>query len=232
MRVRAKQWLGLAGLFAALSSTSCGGQSRTESGRPEPSSGGSTSDAGGASNSGAGGGAAGAPSSVCPVQQPTRGDYCNFDNSEYCIYPIDKCSSVSFECVQQRWLVAPQLDGASYDCNAFYPPNTPNDGDACECLGRLDCVYTECNDRGRIHAVCDNTSWHVEAAPCGRQVCGLDGLSCDPGELCLARSDEFSCQLNPCAAALPSCQCAGSLCKSSEECVMDSGVVFCAPLAR
>jgi len=173
MRVGAKRWLGLAALVVTLSSASCGGKSRTQGGDPEPSQGGSSSDAGvpangGASNAvGAGGpGAAGRPNSVCPGEQPNQGDHCNYDNSQYCIYPIDKCSSVGFECFKSIWLQVPQLDGASYDCNSF---NAPKDGDSCECLGQLDCLYNDCAGRGQIHAVCDNTSWQVEEVPCARQ---------------------------------------------------------------
>ncbi|HET7543945.1 MAG TPA: hypothetical protein VFK05_28935 [Polyangiaceae bacterium] len=238
-----KRQLGFVGLLCALglAGTSCGGRSQDARGEPGPSSGGSAS--GGAAGIGgeaniagapsvAGSAAAGAPSSICPKQQPVQGDYCNFVSAtNYCVYDIDKCSSVAFECFQHVWLMAPQLDGAAYDCNSFHPPNAPKDGDSCECMGLLDCTYDDCGERGRIHAVCDNTRWHVNDAPCVEQACGSNELQCQTGEVCVVHRDplgaKYECVQNRCESTTVNCACAASLCQSNEVCSLDSGSVIC-----
>ena len=229
---RMKRGLTFAGLVcvASLVGTSCGGRSQNERGEPTPSAGGEANIAGGPSA--AGSDAAGAPSAICPNEQPTPGEYCNYQSStNYCSYEIDKCSSVSFECFQHVWLTVPQLDGAAYDCNFFQPPNAPKDGDSCECMGSLDCTYDDCDERGRIHAVCDNTSWHVKESRCSSQGCGPDGLSCQAGEVCVIHTGlagpAFECVHNLCEATSVSCACAAVMCKSFEVCSMDSGTVVC-----
>jgi hypothetical protein len=234
MQRRIGQWLSIAGLVGALASASCGGKSEVEGGKAPTSAGGAS--AGSASSGGAGNvagtgspGSPGEPSTVCPVQKPTMGDYCN-NTPDYCSYSIDKCRSLSFECFQHVWLQAPQLDGASFDCNSFPPPVAPKDGDSCECFGLLDCSYKDCSARGQIHAVCDNTSWHVEDTPCPRPPCGPAGFSCNPDQVCLVHPGmvaTFACVTNPCGSAATSCDCAASLCTPGEACSVDIGAVSC-----
>lgn len=231
--------MGPTALLVTLLATSCAGKSQTHEGDPAASNGGDSNGGGGASTGGAANpaaagtaaaGTAGAPSTSCPDKQPTPGNACNYAGTGYCIYAIDQCSSVSFECSAQLWLEVPQFDGAAYDCNSFGSPSAPKDGDACECFGRLDCTYDECSGRGRIRAMCDNTSWHVTETPCAPQVCGNEGLRCDTGDVCVAHFGAFegsSCVPNPCGAATTNCNCAGSLCKSVELCSANSGMVTC-----
>lgn len=169
-------------------------------------------------------------STSCPKEQPALGQSCDY-TSGICIYSSDKCFSQSFECREHQWRLAPSSDGAAYDCNSFSPTHAPKDGDACDCLGLLDCTYPDCRERGLIHAVCDNTSWSVKELPCAARVCGPDGLYCQVDQLCVVRAGirapEFSCETNRCGFAPTSCRCAGTLCDESEICGIDSGVVVC-----
>jgi hypothetical protein len=239
-----KRRLGFAHVVVlALLATSCGGRSQNERGEPSPSDGGSASGgssaagapnvAGGPNAAGSGGaGDAGAPSATCPSEKPTQGDSCSYQSaSNYCVYEIDQCSSVSFECFQHVWLPVPQNDGAAYDCNSFSSNNAPKDGDSCNCMGALDCSYDDCTGRGHIHAVCDNTTWHVTDSACTEQVCGPDGLHCSAGEVCVVHpsriTNAFECVHNSCESTSTNCDCAASLCKAFEECSLDSGTVVC-----
>ncbi len=223
--MHSKACWGVWGLMLVLASTSCGG--RSEGDTQKPGSAGAPN--GGASNV-AGAGSAGGPSRACPVDSPSQGDACNHEGRGYCSYAIGECSYVNFECIMGRWVAAPQTDGAANDCNSFYPPNAPNDGDSCKCLGKLDCLYTDCAERGQIHAICDNTTWHVEESACAKQPCGSHGLYCEPGSVCVVhagRAPQFECALNPCTSTPTSCDCAAKLCGGGEECVIDSGAVAC-----
>ncbi len=208
-------------LLALPSSVGCGGKSEGEGG---PSGAG----AGGAG--GAGGGAsatAGGPTSDCPAERPSRGAACNFSGGQ-CNYAVDKCSSVGFQCASGVWSQVVQGDGASYDCNSFQAPNLPNDGDSCECFGQLDCYLNDCSGRGQLHAICDNTSWHVRESacpyPCGSSSCAL-------GEVCVADLHvlAFTCVPDQCARASQTlaCDCAGSPCSKSEQCAVASHALVC-----
>jgi len=171
-------------------------------------------------------------SDSCPIEKPTSGDHCNYQGDvPWCIYAIDKCTSVTFSCDQGVWREVPVLDGAAYDCNSFQPPNAPKEGDGCECRGMLDCTYADCSDRGLIHATCDNTTWHVTESACTRQRCGPSGLECNVDEVCVAHVSDngpaFSCEANGCGLAPPSCECDRSYCSSSESCAIDVAVVVC-----
>jgi len=186
--------------------------------------------AGGATHAG-GAGSSGGPSTGCPDRQPKQGDPCGSPFGTSCNYAIDECSSATFECIQGVWVQAPRLDGAADDCSSFAPENAPKDGDSCRCLGMLDCSYTDCSGRGRIHAVCDNAAWHVTETPCTKQPCGPDGLECDwPGKVCVVHAQRvpaFECMKNPCASGPVTCDCAAPLCSAFEECSIDSGAVAC-----
>ena len=218
-------------VFVLALSAGCGGKSQVEGGGQESSgagasNGGATSMAG-ASNV-AGAGSAGGPSAGCPVAPPQSGKPCKNEGGGYCSYPIDKCSYLNFECSKGLWRPAPQSGGAAYDCNSFYPPNAPRDGDSCECLGKLDCSYADCADRGQIHAVCDNTTWHVKDSACAKQPCGP--LYCEPGTVCVVRTGanptQFECAKNPCERGPTDCDCAASLCNGGQ-CKIDVGAVAC-----
>lgn len=215
-------------MFVVLA-VGCGGKSQVD--------GEHTAGAGGAANGGASNvagasdaaGASSAPSTSCPAAPPAMGDRCAVPFGSHCSYPIDKCSSSSFECIQGYWLPVPRTDGAAYDCNSFQPPNAPKDGDPCDCLGNLDCHYNDCADRGQIHAICDNTTWHVKEAACTMQVCGPSGLKCKPGTVCVLQGGpigQFECAKDPCSPSPLSCECAAQLCKVGQ-CTLDSGTVGC-----
>ena len=230
MSAHSRTW-GVWGFVLALSA-GCGGKSQVEGGGRESSSagasdGGATSVAGAASVAGAG--SAGGPSAGCPVAPPQSGKSCNNEGG-YCSYAIGQCSYANFECSKGLWRPAPQTGGASYDCNSFYPPNAPRDGDSCECLGKLDCSYANCADRGQIHAVCDNTTWHVKDSACAKQPCGPNGLYCEPGTVCVVRTGanptQFECAKNPCEPGPTDCDCAASLCNGGQ-CKIDVGAVAC-----
>jgi len=173
-------------------------------------------------------------SNTCPSDKPQSGEHCNYQGDDLCIYSLDKCASVTFECAQSTWRELQMLDGAAYDCNSFQPPNAPRDGDSCECLGMLDCTYADCSNRGLIHATCDNTTWYVNEAACTRQRCGPSGLECEVNEVCVAHTHDagpaFSCEANGCGFAPASCECDASFCEASESCTIDTGVVVCRDL--
>jgi len=138
---------------------------------------------------------------------------------------------VKFECSQHLWRKVQFAGGGGYDCNFFAPPNTPKDGDACNCFGKLDCTYDDCGGRGQIHAWCDNTTWHVKETACARQTCGADGsISCGPGDVCVFHDNfmpTYSCVPNPCGTMTTSCDCAASICGSPGLCSMIDGSVAC-----
>jgi hypothetical protein len=203
----------------------CGGKSQVER---DPSGGGAS--AGGGSNAAGATASAGAQGSVCPIAQPTELAPCNSVSGE-CAYIVDKCSSVTFECVNGAWFEAPRAVGQSYDCASFQSPNLPSDGDSCECFGKLDCTFDDCADRGVVHAVCDNTKWHVQESACPRQPCGPD-LSCAASDLCVVHTygaPTFTCESNECALASKrlGCDCAGSHCAKSERCSVDVNALVC-----
>ena len=206
-------------------SVACGGKSEVER---DPSGGGAPA-GGGNSAAGAGIGAAGS-SSQCPVEPPSQLAPCNFVVGQ-CNYAIDKCSSASFECLNGAWFQAPRVGGASYDCASFQAPNLPKDGDSCECLGQLDCTFNDCADRGQLHAICDNATWHVKESACAGPPCGPSS-SCALGDICIVHvgfGPTFSCVPNECARLSKpvSCDCAGSACAKSEGCSIDSGALVC-----
>jgi hypothetical protein len=213
-------------LLVLMCSVACGGKSEVER---EPSGGGAS--AGGGSNSAGASAAAGGPTSECPAERPSQGAACNFTGNQ-CNYAIDKCSSVGFQCALGMWSQVIQGDGASYDCNSFFGPNLPHDGDSCNCFGQLDCTFDDCADRGELLAVCDNTTWHVKELACPRQPCGPGGLTCGAGDVCLIHAGPaptFACVPDECARLSKplACDCAASACSVSEQCTIDSGAVAC-----
>ena len=214
-------------LALALASAGCGGKSQGEGGARAPNGGAPN---GGAGNA-AGAPAAGAPNMGCPVTQPAQGSACTLAQFSSCSFPIDKCSSSTFECISGYWIEAPHTDGAAYDCNSFQPPNVPKDGDSCDCRGNLDCSYSDCSGRGQIHAVCDNTTWHVTESACVEHACGPNGLYCDAGSLCVTHvrrvAPQFECLANPCSSTVTSCDCAGLLCGPGEQCGVIAGDISC-----
>jgi hypothetical protein len=220
VRIRFQQ---LAAFVVAACSTACGGQSSVDA---------STQPSGGSSSTTAGG-AAGASSSntECPGARPTIGAACNFAGVQ-CNYAIDMCSSIGFVCAGGSWTAAPQLDGARATCSSYGPGSIPADGSSCYCQGALDCSIANCTGQGLVHAVCDNTSWHVTSEPCAETACGSSGLQCQVGEACVlsgGRGAQYQCEPDPCAmqAETTSCECAASLCSSVEVCSVTQGVVHC-----
>jgi hypothetical protein len=108
----------------------------------------------------------------------------------------------------------------------------PLDGASCACQGMLDCSFDECSTTGKVHAVCDNTVWHVTTAPCASKPCGTTGLMCAEGEACVLPGGlgaAYTCKPDPCAAQseTTSCQCASGLCGASELCSVVNDVVQC-----
>lgn len=200
----------LASLLVAALLAACGGKSHANGG--------------GATNE------AGAPSASCPSQQPAAGESCSYAGPQ-CNYDIDRCSSVGFACMAGRWAEVPHTDGAAYTCSSFGPGAIPEDGASCDCLGQLDCSIDDCSDQGKVHAVCDNSTWHVTHEPCIDRPCGTADLKCKTNELCVAPrglGGSYSCQKNPCAELLEtsSCECAGSLCGAAR-CVLTDENLDC-----
>lgn len=213
-------------IFALLEA--CGGKSEIT--RDDVPAGGSgMANGGNASTVSSGGGG----STVCPSAAPALGTACNYIGDN-CFYEISKCSSRTVTCRNGVWLANDPVSGASYTCANFSEGDlgVPKDGASCDCLGMLDCTINQCEGAGRVHAVCDDTSWRVTTTPCADTACGPTGLTCNPGEVCVGRGiDEkvYACKADPCAAQneAPSCDCAGSICASYEECEMDGPNLFC-----
>jgi len=242
MAMRTRTLLGLIFLLSA-----CGGKS-AENIEPVPQGGFGGSAGGGGSNIGGGGtkanggnagasgsgGSAGAPTDVCPSSAPSSGSSaCNYVGPG-CVYPQTPCTSLTFTCLGGFWELEPTSDGAAYTCANYRDGDlgVPKDGDSCACRGQLDCTINECSTAGQVHAVCDNTSWHLTTTPCTDKPCGTDGLSCKPDEICVAPSgpgDKYNCRPNPCVDQneTTSCSCAGSLCSSFEICSVTSGLLSC-----
>ena len=231
-----------------LCCTACSGKSTSDAGHPDATGGSSaggtsgTSGAGGAGNAGgttssggAGlGGNAGAASTTCPSARPTAGTACNYVGNQ-CNYAIDECVSIGLSCTLGVWTEVPNNDGASLTCINFTGANLPKDGDSCACRGLLDCSIDDCTRTGKVHAVCDNTTWHVTSEPCADTPCGSAGLSCKQGEVCVVPGglgDTPKCKPDPCAeqSETTSCQCAAALC-GSQQCSVLNGVVECICLA-
>jgi hypothetical protein len=234
-----------------MAGTACGGKSAAEESH-QPASGGSSAIQagaanvagstanGGAANGGAAsvgtGASAGAgPISTCPAAVPVAGAACRYAGDQ-CNYAVDRCSSVGFICTNGVWVQQGNNDGAALTCFNFSAEQggRPNDGDSCACRGMLDCTFDECSTNGSVHAVCDNTTWHVTTQPCADTPCGTSGLSCKQGEACVVRPNaqgaDYQCVADPCAdqAQTLSCDCAASLCHSpTERCMMNSGKVEC-----
>jgi hypothetical protein len=223
VRIRFQQFAAFA---IAACSTACGGQSSVDA---------STQPSGGSSSIPAGG-AAGASSSTtdCPGTRPTVGAACDYTGNQ-CNYAIDTCSSAGFTCTAGAWQPAPQLDGERITCSAYGPGSIPADGSSCLCQGTLDCSIADCTGQGLIHAVCDNTTWHITTELCTDTTCGSNGLHCAVGQVCVlagglgAQGPQYECDPDPCAAEseTTSCECAASLCSSIEVCSATQGHVTC-----
>ena len=219
-------------LALLLGCSSCGGKSNVEQQAPEPNGG---SSAGGASNLGGGGtGAAagiGSPTTECPTVIPSQGAACDFKGTQ-CGYSLSKCSSVIFKCLAGSWQQLTVNSGAAVTCAFYTGPNQPKDGDSCECRGALDCTFDDCSGQGKVHAVCDDTSWHVTSAPCASSACGPNGLLCQVGEVCVLPqrlADTYACKADPCASEneTTSCDCAASVCAQGETCQVRDGALQC-----
>lgn len=233
----------------ALSLAACGGRSASDSdGGAAAGANGGTSANGGASASGGSaavgaGGAAGSAGTgpaypilyACPTQAPTAGTPCE-PHDGICSYQLSHCNSINLECLEGQWIEAPQTDGASYQCISFAGA-PPEDGAACECQGLLNCTFDDCGaaGTGRIHAVCDNTSWHVARFPCEQQrMCGMSGMQCKVNEACVhtVPDDHYACAIDPCSAQdeSTSCDCGAALCPNAYACVSatSDGQVVCA----
>ena len=234
---------GLVGWLLLAFVPACAGKSTTDGGAPL-TSGGSSHEGGaasvaGASASGGTGATAGSapisPTKTCPASRPTSGSACNYVGVR-CNYDVTVCSSIGLICANGVWLEQPVSDGSALSCFNYSADQDgiPKDGDSCACRGTLDCIFNQCDAEGRVHAVCDNTTWHVSSEPCADAPCGPDGLRCKTGEACVARgggvSGSFECAADPCAAESEplSCDCAASLCHPpSERCVLNSGLINC-----
>lgn len=247
---------GLGALILLIAGMSCGGKSAADESK-SAASGGSTPTEGGAANlagstasggaastsggaastSGGTGAAAGASqtSTTCPATAPLAGAACSYVGSQ-CNYALDMCSSAGFVCSNGLWVQQGNNDGAALTCINFSQDQTdrPKDGDSCACRGMLDCTFDECSTNGSVHAVCDNTTWHVATTACSDTPCGTSGLLCKEGEACVVRptalGGDYQCVTSPCAdqAQTLSCDCAASLCHSpSERCMLNSGQVEC-----
>jgi hypothetical protein len=244
----------LLGLLLLAASTSCGGKSAEQASESPGSSaqqGGAANVAGGAENGGAASTSAGAEnggaatagagpvSTSCPAATPVNNTSCNYSGNQ-CNYAVDMCSSIGFVCQNGVWQQQSNNDGAALTCENYADPSVrPKDGDSCACRGMLDCTFDDCSAQGSAqaqstHAVCDNTSWHVTAAPCNETPCGSDGLRCATGEACVVHPDgikaDYQCVADPCAAQAQtlSCDCASSVCHSpAERCMLNNGVIAC-----
>jgi len=215
----------------ALVGAACGGKSRSadEHGAGAGDPGGAPA-VGGSAAGGSNSSSAGAPSSSCPNDQPAVGSSCNYVGPQ-CNYAIDHCSGVALECRAGQWAEAPHSDGAGYTCTSFGPGAIPADGASCDCFGALDCSIDDCTDQGKVHAVCDNSTWHVTREPCADRPCGSGDLRCKVNELCVAPKGlggVFACETNPCAELFEttSCTCAGRLCGAAR-CVLTGDDLDC-----
>jgi hypothetical protein len=238
VKLRLKGWLGLV-LVAAL--PACAGKSSTEGGAQQANAGssqqaGAASVAGATASGGAGATAGEAPlSTTCPAERPASGSACNYNGTQ-CNYAVDSCNSIGFICANGVWLQQSNNDGAALTCFNFSADQLgiPKDGEGCACRGNLECTFDDCAAQGSVHAVCDNSTWHVSSEPCMDAACGPDGLRCKTGEACVARAGgiggSYTCAADPCAAESRtlSCDCAGSLCHGPDErCVMSNGLIDC-----
>jgi hypothetical protein len=231
-------------LCIALAASACGGKSNENTTIVDTTTGGTSATAGSANIGGSAsiagnggsnnGGSAGATSTTCPSAAPAQGSACNYVGAGFCTYPVGMCGSSLFQCVNGRWLQSAPSDGAAYTCLNYQNGDLPmpQDGDSCLCGGTLDCSFNQCDSTGQVHAVCDNTSWHVTTTPCADKPCGTNGLNCKVGEVCVL-TDElqriYTCEHDPCAdqSETSSCACAGSLCSSFETCNFVNGAVAC-----
>lgn|GEM_PF-2906814 len=234
---------GLVGLLLLASVPACAGKSMIH-GDAQQDNGGSAHEGGAAGVAGAtangGTGATGgtapiSPTTTCPAARPENGSACNYLGNQ-CNYEVDRCSSIGLTCANGVWREQAQSDGAALSCFNYGADQfgIPNDGDSCACRGTLDCTFDECDAQGRVHAVCDNTTWHVSTEPCTDAACGPNGLRCKTGEACVVRAGgvagSYDCVPNPCAAESKtlSCDCAGSLCRGPDErCMLTNGVIDC-----
>lgn len=198
-----------------------GGEGTTGgSGGTEGGTGGASGGTGGASG-GTGGQA------ECPVERPAEDGECSPNELE-CSYTTD-CGDALLVCSEGHWALAPSLPPS---CETFGAGNYPENGQACGCVGELRCQFLDCEDRGRIQAVCDGETWQVhtsscESTPCGPQE-GDAPLRCEAGQICVVveaggPAAQYHCDDNPCLNGdrANSCECAGSLCGDSENIVCE-----------
>ena len=221
-----------AACIVLLCCSACGGKSTSDAAHPDAAGGSSAAGAGNAGGTSSSGGSAGAVSTTCPSARPTAGSACNYVGNQ-CNYAVDECTSIGLSCTQGVWTQVSNNDGASLTCMNFIGPNLPKDGDSCACRGLLDCSIDDCTATGKVHAVCDNKTWHVTTEPCMDMPCGSAdlNLSCKQGEVCVVPGglgDTPKCKPDPCAEQFEttSCQCAATLC-GSQLCNVRNGVVEC-----
>lgn len=193
---------------------------------------------GGAGTSGTGGtptGGAGGAGGACPGGPPTTGSSCAPEGLR-CTYP-GECWAQSFVCQAGAWWEEPSPGPPQPTCAAF-EGNPPTHGESCKCLGWLDCTYDLCEtQRGRVHAVCQGSTWEVAEGPCPIIACGADSsgtpLSCKPGEVCVRTfagpGAIEECATSPCAPGALDCWCAAQLCGGSPYVCSgaEGGVVTC-----
>jgi len=109
------------------------------------------------------------------------------------------------------------------------PPAAPQDGASCSVS--MNCIYLDCNGRGRVTASCDGHGFSVAAVACSdiTDHCGLS--DCAAGQVCLEQySGTFqqTCSANPCGAHAIGCECAASLCPTGWACSTQGVTVRCA----
>ena len=177
------------------------------------------------------GGSGGATNEGCPEERPEVEAGCEA-NGRQCTYEGD-CGSRTMVCQEGQWRnQVSDSEAAAPSCESFAEGGYPHDGDSCACAGELRCVYNDCEERGRITAVCNEGTWTVEESVCEAPRCGPgegdNALHCEDGEVCVANQagDEvsYACEENPCEAET-SCECAAALCGDTECQIREEGLV-------
>jgi len=214
----------LPALFLFAASMGCS-SSDSESGA------GGSSNTGGGSNTGTSTGTGGG----------TAGDICgDLDGS---CFPGDTCHEAgccpcSYACVSGSWEIEACPGCAAPICQS----DVAEDGASCdECSTASVCEYEDCGGAGHLEATCSGGTWQVSATACdAAPPCGEDATAspCADDEVCVAATTNagptsatgYSCEANPCAPFVTSCECAVSLCEATgaQLCVgADARTVFC-----
>ena len=146
---------------------------------------------------------------MCPASLPTNGDPCT-DEGQVCDYGT--CCVEIATCKSGHWDV-PIVDCPMPVC----PPDPPVAGTSCACEPSQ-CDYDLCSANGsQITATCSGTTWNVASMTCMPTVT-CDGVTCNPGEICLHISGGVAkpgmCTADPCQGQSLDCSCADTLCPS------------------